>query len=112
MRPIVVDTGEPKRKLAMEMGAEAFVDFQEGSAPEAVIRIAGGVGAHAVFVTAPAAYKTCAEYTGDRIGAIVMCTGIPPINTMTLNVGPCQYIFNSLEVKGTLVGSRSDTAAA
>jgi D-arabinose 1-dehydrogenase-like Zn-dependent alcohol dehydrogenase len=31
---------------------------------------------------------------------------------MTLGLDPFQYIFENLTVKGTLVGSRSDTAVA
>ncbi|KAJ5110522.1 Polyketide synthase enoylreductase [Penicillium argentinense] len=84
MRPIVVDTGASKRELSLKMGAEAFVDFIETDDPaKAVINIADGVGAHGVFVTAPAAYKTAISFVGKRVGSM-----------------------------GTLVGSRSDTAAA
>jgi D-arabinose 1-dehydrogenase-like Zn-dependent alcohol dehydrogenase len=80
MRPIVVDTGDSKRRLSIEMGAEAFVDFKEVADPtRAVIEIADGIGAHGVFVTAPAAYQTAVSFTGDRIGSVVMCIGLPPI---------------------------------
>lgn len=113
MRPIVVDTGASKQKLALEMGAEAFVDFKEVADPaKAVIKISDGVGAHGVFVTAPAAYKTAVSFIGDRIGGIVMCVGLPPAGSMTIGADPCQYIFKNLTIKGTLVGSRSDTAMA
>ncbi|KAJ5399433.1 hypothetical protein N7465_009922 [Penicillium sp. CMV-2018d] len=113
MRPIVVDTGASKHKLALEMGAEAFVDFKEVADPaKAVIEIADGVGAHGVFVTAPAAYKTAVSFIGDRIGGVVMCIGLPTPGSMTIGADPCQYIFKNLTIKGTLVGSRSDTAMA
>lgn len=113
MRPVVVDTGDSKRTLAMKMGAEAFVDFKETeNAAQAVIDIADGVGVHGVFITAPAAYKTAVSFVGDRVGAIVMCIGLPPVGSMILGADPCQYIFKNLTIKGTLVGSRRDTAAA
>lgn len=113
MRAIVVDTGGSKRKLALEMGAEAFVDFKEVADPTtAVIEIADGVGAHGVIVTAPAAYKTAVSYVGQRIGAIVMCIGLPAAGSMTIGADPCQYVFKNLTIKGTLVGSRRDTAMA
>ncbi|KAJ5486789.1 hypothetical protein N7530_001089 [Penicillium desertorum] len=113
MRPIVVDTGESKQKLALDMGAEAFVDFKEVADPtKAVIEIADGVGAHGVFVTAPAAYKTAVSFIGDRIGGIVMCIGLPVAGSMMIGADPCLYIFKNLTIKGTLVGSRSDTAMA
>lgn len=113
IRPIVVDTGADKRQLSLKMGAEAFVDFLEDSDPaQAVIQLADGVGAHGVFVTAPAAYKTALSYIGDRIGAVVMCIGLAPAGTMTVGDDPDRFIFQNLTVKGTLVGSRRDAAAA
>lgn len=113
MRPIVVDTGADKRKLALEMGAEAFVDFKDSEDPsKSVIDIADGVGVHGVFVTAPAAYKTALSYVGDRVGSIVMCIGLPQRGSMILGTDPCEYVFKNLSIKGTLVGSRRDTAAA
>ncbi|KAJ5726979.1 hypothetical protein N7493_006006 [Penicillium malachiteum] len=113
MRPIFVDAGDSKRELALRMGAEAFVDFRETAEPaEAVIQIADGVGAHGVFVTAPAAYKTAISYIGDRIGSIVMCIGIPALGTMTLRTDPTNFLMKNLTIRGTLVGSRRDTTCA
>jgi D-arabinose 1-dehydrogenase-like Zn-dependent alcohol dehydrogenase len=113
MRPIVVDTGDSKRDLSLEMGATAFVNFKEVVNPaKAVIDIADGVGVHGVFVTAPAAYKTAISYVGERIGTVVMCIGLPPAGSMVLGADPCQYVFQNLNIKGTLVGSQKDTEAA
>lgn len=113
MRPIVIDTGADKRKLAMEMGAEAFVDFKETDDPDkAVIETADGVGVHGVFVTAPAAYKSAVSFVGDRVGAVVMCIGLPAKGSTMLGADPCDFCFKNLTIKGTLVGSRRDTAAA
>lgn len=59
MRPIVIDGGEEKQKLCESVGAEAFVDFKkhgENLAAE-VVRIADGIGAHGVLVTAYQSYK-------------------------------------------------------
>lgn len=113
IRPIVVDTGSAKRTLALEMGAEAFVDFRETSDPaKAVIDVADRIGAHGVFVTAPAAYKTAVSYIGTRVGAIVMCIGLAPSGTIVIGEDPNTFVFRNLTVKGTLVGSRRDTAAA
>lgn len=58
MRPIAIDGGEEKKKLCLELGAEAFVDFREvKDVPAEVLKIADGVGAHGVIVTAYQAYK-------------------------------------------------------
>lgn len=77
MRPIVIDTGEAKKKLALQMGAEAFVDFKEETDVAAKVKeIAGGIGAHGVIVTAPQAYKDAISYIGARISGRVMCVGL------------------------------------
>ncbi|KAF1812835.1 alcohol dehydrogenase [Eremomyces bilateralis CBS 781.70] len=113
-RPIVVDTGDAKQTMALEMGAEAFVDFKatEDVAKE-VARIADGKGAHGVFVTAPNAYANAISLVGSRIGAKVMCIGLPPqeANCM-LQIPPGQLISRNLTVKGTLVAGMGDTAKA
>lgn len=77
MRPIVVDTSAQKKEIALKMGAEAFIDFREvKNVAEEVRKIAGGVGAHGVFVTAPQGYRDALSYVGNRAGARVMCIGI------------------------------------
>lgn len=50
IRPIVVDTGDERRKLAMSLGAEHFFDFKEGDPVKQVLEVTEG-GAHGVFVT-------------------------------------------------------------
>lgn len=58
MRPIVIDTGDMKRDLALKHGAEIFIDFRstENVAAE-VVKAADGKGAHGVIVTAWPSYK-------------------------------------------------------
>ena len=72
MRPIVVDTGDEKEKLAKSLGAEHFIDFKkvENVATE-IIKITDGVGAHGVFVTAPQSYPSALSYLGRRVGGKV-----------------------------------------
>ena len=43
---------------------------------------------------------------------MVMCVGLPPAGTTVLGTDPCQFIFQNLSIKGTLVGSRKDTVMA
>lgn len=90
LRPIVVDTGAERRKLALELGAEHFVDFKEVKDPiEEVVALTEG-GAHACFVTgesrhnsmsssrvanygqAVQTYPTALRYLGSRAGATLM----------------------------------------
>lgn len=77
MRPIVIDTGEEKRELCLRLGAEAFIDFKEvQDVPAEVVKIADGVGAHGVFVTAPSAYSYAIACIGTRVGACIMAVGL------------------------------------
>jgi len=74
MRPIVIDSGEAKRKLALELGAEAFIDFREHKDVAAeIVKIADGIGAHGVIVTAYQAYPDAISYIGKRISAKIVC---------------------------------------
>lgn len=76
-RPIAIDAGPAKRELCLQMGAEHFVDFREcENVVGEVVKLADGLGAHAVFVTAPQAYANAVALTGRRIGSKVMCIGL------------------------------------
>lgn len=58
MRPIVIDSGEAKKKLATTLGAEVFLDFKEETDIASRIKeIADGLGANGVIVTAWQTYK-------------------------------------------------------
>lgn len=58
MRPIVIDSGEAKKKLATTLGAEGFLDFKEETDIASRIKeIADGLGANGVIVTAWQTYK-------------------------------------------------------
>lgn len=76
-RPVVVDSGSDKRNVALQAGAEAFVDYEKvDNVAKEVIRVCDEVGAHAVFVTAVPAYRSAISLVGSRIGAKVMCIGL------------------------------------
>ncbi|KAI9699539.1 MAG: hypothetical protein M1820_007170 [Bogoriella megaspora] len=112
-RAVVVDAGEEKKTLSTKMGAEAFVDFKtSANVAEDVAKVCDGKGAHGVFVTAPAAYASAISYTGTRVGAKVMCIGLPTAGTITLGTDPNVFIFRNLTCKGTLVGSMRDVDQA
>ena len=84
LRVIAVDTGTAKRDLCLRMGAEHFVDFKETQdTVKEVVSLTDGIGAHGVFVTAPAAYRDAIGFTGTRVASKVLCIGlrrsIPPV---------------------------------
>ncbi|PQE19612.1 alcohol dehydrogenase protein [Rutstroemia sp. NJR-2017a WRK4] len=113
MRPIVIDSGDAKRKLSLEMGAEEFVDFVKtpDTATE-IKRICNGIGAHGVIVTAYQAYKDAISLIGDRIGGVIVCVGLPPKEHVNLGADPSHFVFKNLHIMGSMVGTMGDTAAS
>ncbi|KIW06443.1 uncharacterized protein PV09_02887 [Verruconis gallopava] len=109
-RPIVVDTGDEKKKqLCKDMGAEAFIDFKTSDDPiKEVVALTDGIGAHAVFVTASQAYPTAQGYLGSRVGGVVMCIGLPPAGKYSMTIPPTSLIFRNQKVMGTLVANLAD----
>ena len=70
IRPIVIDTSNSRRDLALKMGAEAFIDFQPSkNAAEEVKEITDGISAHGVFTTALQGYRDAISYTCSRPSA-------------------------------------------
>jgi len=107
IRPIVVDTGDERRKLALSLGAEHFVDFKDGDPVQKVLELTGG-GAHAVFVTAVQSYPIALGYLGARGGAQIMCIGLPPVGKYNIDLNPSALVFRNQSIKGTLVSSLAD----
>jgi propanol-preferring alcohol dehydrogenase len=87
-RPIVVDTGSDREKLAKSLGAEHFVDFKSEKHVDQVLKLADGIGAHAVFVTAPQSYGNSLAYLGNRVGGQVMCIALPAAGTNLVRYCP------------------------
>ncbi|KAM0749239.1 GroES-like protein [Meredithblackwellia eburnea MCA 4105] len=112
VRVIVIDSGEEKKKLAEEMGCEAFIDFK--TCPDAVgkVKEITGGGAHAVIVTGAnaAAYSTAPHFL--RPGGVQVCVGLPPFGTVVAGADPCLIIFLRLTIKGSLVGGMEDVDEA
>ena len=107
IRPIVVDTGDEREKLAKHHGAEHFVVFQKEDTVKKVLEVTEG-GAHGVFVTAVQSYPTALGYLGIRAGAKVMCIGLPPAGKYHIDLDPTQLVFRNQSIQGTLVGSLKD----
>ncbi|KAH8678069.1 chaperonin 10-like protein [Xylariales sp. PMI_506] len=113
LKPIVVDTSAAKKELSLSMGAEAYIDFREvENVADEVKKIAGGVGAHGVFVVAPQGYKDAISYLGNRVGGKIMCIGIPPTNTVTIGADPLIYNAMNMHIMGSMTGTRETTDAA
>lgn len=87
MRVIGIDGGAEKRKLCVELGCEAFIDFLEVKDVGAEVMKITGRGADGIFVTAgsPAAYKSAPDMV--RVGGKVMCIGLRKLQRCGLNTG-------------------------
>jgi alcohol dehydrogenase, propanol-preferring len=103
-RVIAIDSGEDKKALAMEMGAEAFVDFKETEdIVRDVVKIADEVGCHGVFVASPQAYDYAVHLTGKRVGAVVTCIAVPAgDDSITVGTQPLKYIMQGLQIVSSI----------
>jgi len=109
LRAVAIDTGADKKKLCLEMGAEHFIDFkEEKDVPAKTVELCDGIGAHAVFVTAVQTYPNSLKFLGSRVGAKVMCIGLPPAGTCHIDIEPNQMCFRKWSVQGTLVSNMRD----
>lgn len=107
IRPIVVDTGDEREKLALHLGAEHFIDFKGDDPVKKVLEITGG-GAHGVIVTAAQSYPIALDYLGNRGGGQVMCIGLPAHGKFHIDLDPSRLVFRNQSIKGTLVSSMAD----
>lgn len=77
-RVIAIDTGDDKRQLSLDCGAEAFIDFKtEPDVASRVHELTGGEGAHATIVVpgTKAAFEMAPSVVRN-MGTIV-CVGLP-----------------------------------
>lgn len=132
MRTIVVDSGTAKKELALRLGAEDFIDFkEEQDIPGRIKKLTDGIGAHGVLVTAWQSYKgrpnhdsalrriarltkaDAVSFCGDRVGAIIMCIGLPPADqNVIMGAPPAWLALKKMRIQGSIVGTMEDTAAA
>lgn len=77
-RVIAIDSGAEKRRLSLECGAEAFVDFKtETDVPARVRELTGGEGAHATIVVPGT--KEAFEMAPNLVRnmGMIVCVGCP-----------------------------------
>ncbi|KIY45012.1 GroES-like protein [Fistulina hepatica ATCC 64428] len=111
LRPIAIDTGAEKKKLCLELGAEAWIDFRETKDIVAAVKaITGGKGAHSAVVTTASSsgYTQAVDYL--RTGGTLMAVGLP--GTAKLEASIFWTVFKSISILGSYVGNRQDAFEA
>jgi propanol-preferring alcohol dehydrogenase len=109
-RVVGIDGGDEKGAAAKKLGAEAFVDFTKTKDVVAEVQKITGGGAHGVInvSVSPQAMQQSLDYVRTR-GTVVL-VGLPPDATITANV--LNSIVKSIDIRGSYVGNRADTAEA
>lgn len=111
LRVIAIDSGEEKKKLCLELGADVWIDFKESKDIVADVKAAtGGEGAHSAVVTtaSPAGYKQAIDYL--RCGGTLMAVGLP--GTAELEASIFFTVYKSISILGSYVGNRQDAREA
>ncbi|ORY06844.1 putative alcohol dehydrogenase [Basidiobolus meristosporus CBS 931.73] len=109
MRVIAVDTGDEKRNLCTQIGAEYFIDFKKENVIQEVQKITTS-GAHGVIVlsTADKSYQDSVKYT-RRCGSVI-CIGVIRGG---LGVFPiAELVAKRITIRGSLIGNRQEMAEA
>ncbi|KAF2129360.1 GroES-like protein [Dothidotthia symphoricarpi CBS 119687] len=112
VRTIAIDTGDSKRKMTSELGAEVFVDFATSKNLVADVQAAtaDGRGPHVVILVAvnEKPFQQAAEYVRPR--GTVICIGMPA--GAYLKAPVFETVVKMIRIQGSYVGNRRDGAEA
>lgn len=111
-RVVAIDGGAVKGGYCVSLGAEVYVDFlAEKSVAEAVKRVTGGTGVHAVIAVAGSGRAYQESFGMLAPFGTLVCIGIPP-PTDLVQFHPLAFIDYGFKVIGTAVGTRTDILEA
>lgn len=102
---IAVDTGDEKKKVCLELGAEKSLDFATEDVEKVVKDLTNGYGAHAVICLTGnvAAYTQALQLV--RIMGTMVCVGL---TLEQWTVSPFQLAIRGIKVVGTSVGTEEE----
>ncbi|EMD36540.1 hypothetical protein CERSUDRAFT_84717 [Gelatoporia subvermispora B] len=111
LRVIAIDSGEDKKKVCLELGAEKWIDFKESKDMIQDVRAAAdGIGPHTALIATgtQAPYIQASLYL--RPGGKLLVVGLPagPLNGLLLT----PIAVRGIQLIGTALGSRKDVAEA
>ncbi|KAJ9149855.1 Dehydrogenase-like protein [Pleurostoma richardsiae] len=112
LHTIAIDGGAEKGEATKKLGAKAYVDFTTSKDLVAEVKAAtpDGFGPHAVILLAVSEkpFQQAADYVRPR-GAVV-CIGLPAGARLSAPV--FETVIKMIDIKGSYVGNRQDTAEA
>ncbi|OLN92280.1 Alcohol dehydrogenase 1-like protein 1 [Colletotrichum chlorophyti] len=109
---VAIDGGDEKAEMCKKLGATAFVDFTTSSNLVQDVKKATpeGLGPHAVILLAVSEkpFQQASEYVRSR--GTVVCIGLPA--NAYLRAPVFDTVIRMINIKGSYVGNRKDTAEA
>ena len=108
LRVIGIDAGS-KKDIAMECGAEVFIDHTQGNAEEEVKKVTGGLGAQAVLVLTAANGAYAMGMGLLKIGGTLVCVGLPEGELKAIATAYPQFLIAKAQtIRGVAVGDRRE----
>ncbi|KAB8263074.1 chaperonin 10-like protein [Aspergillus pseudonomiae] len=103
-RVIGVDSGEEKRKISMESGAEVFVDYRTEDVAARIREVTGGEGAHATIVVPGTreAFEMAPQVVRNM--GLIVGVGLPP-NDMEWPISATVSAARGLSIVSSSVGT-------
>lgn len=112
LKVIAIDTGDEKKRMTQELGAEDFVDFatSKNVVKDVQAVTEDGLGPHAVILVAvnEKPFQQAAEYVRPR--GTVVAIGLPA--GAFLKAPVFETVIGMKTIKGSYVGNRKDTTEA
>ncbi|KAL7944979.1 GroES-like protein [Trichoderma barbatum] len=102
---IAIDTGSTKRKLSIDLGASAFIDFKTEDITKRVMELTNGQGADVAIVVPAAteAFDQALKYL--KFTGTMVCAGITRTD-YRLPISPTDLEYRGLVIKACHVGTK------
>jgi len=108
LRVIAIDAGS-KKDLAIECGAEVFIDHTQGEAQEEVMKATGGLGAQAVVVLTAANAAYASGMGMLKFGGTLVVVGVPEGELKPIATAYPQFLVGKAQsIVGVAVGDRKE----
>jgi len=111
LRVLAIDTGEEKKALSLQLGAEKWIDFRESTDLIADVQaVTDGDGPHAAIVLTATAAPFSQAVTYLRPTGTMVAVGVTPGGFLNIPIG--LVIRKGIRIVGSAVGNRQDAIDA